>query len=265
MSTQPLIWCWWDNCHEFEAGSHNARYCIGCKCKRKQENAVKRLTPVETTSEQRVEQWNRSETAKVGRLETAQKKNQWLYENSSFGHFDLETTNLDASIGMILCGCIKDHGSGEIFTAVSGRDKDGLFDDKEATIALRDQVEKYDYITTWYGTGFDVPYINTRLMIHGERPINQLRHIDLYYRARFNLKLHSNRLQVAAETFLSGSDKTRIVGPIWLRAVAGSKADMDYIVEHCKIDVSELGQLFDVLRGFVNLSAVRWRKFGASY
>jgi len=89
--------------------------------------------------------------------------------------------------------------------------------------------------------------------------------VDLYYVARHRLKLHSNRLAVVAETLFGESEKTRVVGPIWTRAVAGDKEAMDYIVEHCIIDVDVLEQVFERLRGFVNLSATRWRKYGASY
>ena len=267
MSTRPLIWCAYDHCCEFAPEAHNARYCPTHRCKRRAENAVKRLTQdVDDTPEVL---WEEQEQAKKGRLEIAQAKNEWLLARSKIAFFDLETTNLNASIGMILCGCIgwraRPGEPGSILTAVANKGNDGLLSDHAVCLTLRDALETADYVVTWYGTKFDIPYINTRLLMHDERPINRLRHVDLYYSARFRLRLHSNRLQVAAETLLDKSDKTRVIGGVWQRAAQGSDEDMKYIIEHCKVDVGELEQVFDQLRGFVNFSATRWRKLGGSY
>jgi uncharacterized protein YprB with RNaseH-like and TPR domain len=163
----------------------------------------------------------------------------------------------------MICACVKDH-HGAIRTFIAGQ-VDGAIDDHQAVVETRDYLESLDYVYTYYGTGFDIPFINTRLIVHNERPIDRLRHIDLYYVARHRLKLHSNRLAVVAETLFGESDKTRVIGPIWTRALAGNKEALTYIVEHCEIDTEVLERVFDRLRGFVNLSAVRWRKFGASY
>ena len=264
MAREPMLWCYYDRCCQFQPGSHNSRYCQEHKCKRKLENSVKRVsgTPQEGVALEAY--WKLQENKKISNLDTAQNKNKWLLEKSSFGFFDLETTNLDASIGMILCACLKTRG-GDTITYVTGKDKDGMLDDKQLCIELRDDLEKFDYVSGYYSTKFDVPYLNTRLIINGERPINQLRHIDVYYTARFKLKLHSNRLQVVAETLFDKSQKTRVVGPIWTRAAQGSKKDMQYIISHCIADVAELEDIFNTLVGFVNLSAVRWRRYGASY
>jgi uncharacterized protein YprB with RNaseH-like and TPR domain len=178
--------------------------------------------------------------------------------------FDIETTNLDASIGMILCACVKEMG-GETFTAVSRMPEGGFMDDHEVVVQIRDWLEEYDYVCTYYGTGFDIPYLNTRLLIHGERPINRIRHVDLYYTAKFQLKLHSNRLAVVAETLFGNSDKTRVLGPVWTRAAQGDPEAMKYIVDHCQIDVEVLERVFNHLRGFINLSEKRIKLFGRSY
>ena len=261
MSTHPKRWCQHDRCCEFEPGSHNSKFCPEHRCKRKAESARKRLTAPEPTDPEEI--WRLQENRKLHRLEEAQTKNEWLLAKSSFGFFDIETFNLDANIGLMLCACIKDYKGG-VRTFVANQ-VDGIVDDHQLVLDTRDYLESFDYICTYYGTGFDIPYINTRLIIHNERPIDRLRHVDLYYVARFALKLHSNRLAVVAETLFGESDKTRVVGPIWTRAVAGNKEALDYIIEHCVIDVEVLEKVFDRLRGFVNLSAKRWKKFGASY
>ncbi|KKM03885.1 hypothetical protein LCGC14_1769890, partial [marine sediment metagenome] len=154
---------------------------------------------------------------------------------------------------------------GETVDWVAKTEPGSLMDDKDIAVQMRDYLEDLDYVCTYYGTGFDIPYLNTRLLIHNERPLAKLRHVDLYYVARTHLKLHSNRLDVVAESLFGESEKTRVVGPIWTRAMQGSEEDMAYIVEHCEKDVKVLEDVFETLRGFVNLSVKRWRKFGGSY
>lgn len=260
MATRPKIWCFHDRCCNFDPGSHNARYCREHKCKRKAENAVKRLTTPINTDE---EKWGLQERKKEHRQIEAQLKNEWLLENKKIVMFDLETTNLEASIGFILCGCTKERN--EEVKTFTARAADGFLDDREICLAMRDELEQADYVCTYYGSRFDLPFINTRLIVHGERPVAKIRHIDLYYTARFKLKLHSNKLAVVAETLFGESDKTRVLGPIWTRAMMGDSEAIKYIEEHCQIDVIVLQNVFERLRGFVNLSATRWRTYGGSY
>ena len=70
---------------------------------------------------------------------------------------------------------------------------------------------------------------------------------------------------MVAETLFGESEKTRVIGPIWTRALMGDKEAWKYIIEHCQMDVVVLERVFEELKGFVNLSATRWKKFGGSY
>lgn len=260
MSTSPEIWCFYDRCCLFQPAQHNHRYCSEHKCKRKAENQKKRLLKEDPIWEQ---VWALQEKKKVHTKVIAQAKNEWLLRESNIAFFDIETTNLNASIGMILCGCVRVNGATITYTATAG--EDGLLTDKEACINMRDDLEAMSYVCTYYGSRFDLPFINSRLLIHGERPISKIRHIDLYFTARFKLKLHSNRLAVVLETLFGKSGKTQIDFALWNRAHMGDKEALGYVEEHCIADVEELEKVFDKLRGFVNLSGTRWRVYGAGY
>ena len=262
MPIRPQVRCVYDGCCDFDPQSHNHTYCTEHKCKRRAENAKKRLDKPVTINDP--ETWELQDRRKLALADRARARNEWILKNRTFAMFDIETTNLDASIGMILCACVKTMG-GETYTAVSRMPKGGFMDDHEVVVQIRDWLEAYDYVCTYYGTGFDIPYLNTRLMVHGERPINRIRHVDLYYTAKFQLKLHSNRLAVVAETLLGDSDKTRVLGPVWTRAAQGDPKAMEYIVEHCQIDVEVLERVFNHMRGFINLSEKRIKLFGRSY
>lgn len=262
MTIRPQVRCVYDGCCEFDPQSPNHVYCTKHGCKRKAENAKKRLNvPVSIHDP---ETWELQDQRKLALAKRTRDRNEWILKNRTFAFFDIETTNLEASIGMILCACVKEMGGG-IYTAVSRIPKGGYMDDHEVVVQLRDWLEAYDYVVTYYGTGFDIPYLNTRLLVHGERPISRLRHVDLYYTAKFQLKLHSNRLDVVTETLFGKSEKTRVLGPVWTRAAQGDPEAMKYIVDHCEIDVEVLERAFNRLRGFINLSEKRIKLFGRSY
>jgi uncharacterized protein YprB with RNaseH-like and TPR domain len=253
-----LRWCQYDHCCEFKPESHNHIYCTEHGCKRRAENSRKRLTDPLVAGE---DIWKLQERRKIGRLELAQAKNDWLLSTSKIGSFDLETFDLSADFGLVMVGCLKTRGDSNIFTTVAHGDTDEL----AGLLAMRDAVESMDYIVTYYGTKFDIPFFNTRLLIHGERPINRIRHIDLYYVVKRVMRMQRNRLSNVEMALFNKGDKTAILPGIWRRALQGSQEDLDYIVDHCQKDVLILEEAFERLRGFINLSATRWRKFGGSY
>ena len=263
MSVQPLIWCYYDRCCQFQPEKHNHRYCTEHKCKRKAENARKRLTDP-SVQEDIEEVWTLQENKRLAKVMEAQVKNEWILNKSRILFYDIEASNLDASIGLMICACVKERGGAtQTFEALDG--KKGIPSDREALLKLRDALEAADFICGYYSMRYDLVFINTRLLMHGERPIQQLRHIDLYYTARYKLKLHSNRLDVVAETLLGHSEKTRVVGPIWTRALMGDREAVGYIIEHCEKDVKVLEDVFEKLKGFVNFAGLRWRSYGAAY
>lgn len=260
MGTEPRRWCVYDHCCQFEPQTFNHVYCSSHKCKRRAENSRKRLTaPVEGGEEL----WKIQEQRKLGRLEVAKAKNEWLLNSSKIVFFDLETFDLAADFGLVMVGCVKERGGPtQTFSAR------GDAEERACLLGIRDAVEAADFTCTYYGTGFDLPYINTRLLINGERPIERIRHVDLYYTARFKLKLNRNRLDNVEDAFFGDVDaklKTRIRPGIWRRALQGSADDLAYIADHCERDVELLEKVFEKLRGFVNLSATRWRSYGGSY
>ena len=183
------------------------------------------------------------------RHETVIESNEWILENCSFGFFDIETGNLNAPFSRIIGACILERGKSTVLQYQAGRT------DKVMLSKLRNKLEEQDYVVTYYGTGFDIPYLNTRLIIHGLRPLAAIRHIDLYYTARHFLKLHSNRLATVGDTLLGASGKTQILPAVWEKALTRDKAALKYVMEHCVADVEDLERVFDKLVGFRNLGA----------
>jgi len=171
------------------------------------------------------------------------------------GIFDLEMSNLNADYGIILCGVVKPYGSDLVVYRI---DKYPLYkkdraNDKSLVVALRDALEEFDIIVSYNGKRFDIPFLNARLLAHGLTRLSKKKHIDVYWQARYKLKLSSSRLEAVQEYLGLETKKTRIDGRHWVRAVAGYKSDLDYIIDHCKLDVEVLEDVYDHMRPFIDV------------
>jgi len=107
-------------------------------------------------------------------------------------------------------------------------------------------------------------YQTSQVYPHNSQPIaypgyGAMKQSDTWQMARKKLKIHSNRQDSVAQTLTQKSDKTRIHPDIWLKAQFGNKKDrkeaLDYILEHCKIDVMELEENYLSLLPYVKPSS----------
>lgn len=175
--------------------------------------------------------------------------------------FDTESTDLAASWGRILCCSFHDLGEGDNVTTFRGDVKPHRrpvrVDDSKLCIAIRDRLETADMIVGWNSILHDVPLLNARLAVAGERPLNPRKHLDLmFYAGGVSLKVGGRRLDTVAKFFKVPNQKTPLDGDMWQRAAVGDKTNsgvpaMDYIVEHCEADVLVLRDLWPHLFPFV--------------
>ena len=172
--------------------------------------------------------------------------------------FDIEATHLKANFGYCLCFGYKMLGERKAHVlAITDYKKQHKSDPTNDTKLMRDVHAKLtndaDIICTFYGKEFDRKFLNTRMLLAGLPPLPPLNseHIDLYFTARGNLALHSNRLAVVADTLGCPMQKTPLSGPIWMKAMAGHIESIEYIKDHCTRDVDVLEFCYGKLRGFV--------------
>jgi uncharacterized protein YprB with RNaseH-like and TPR domain len=182
--------------------------------------------------------------------------------------FDLECSNLKADFGRILCFGWKWLGEGKAqvrdITQFPKRFAKDCTDDRDLVIFAREVLLQADVIVTWFGTYFDVPYLQTRLLAHGLDPVPPIAHDDGWKIARYALKLHSNRLASVSQ-FLGIEEKTPILPEHWTRATAGHRPSIRYVVKHCAQDVEVLEQAYERLRPYckqpVNINLTRDRGY----
>lgn len=168
------------------------------------------------------------------------------------GFLDIETSNLEANAGFVISWCLKVRGEKKPREAIiTTREIHGLTFDKRILEELREQLEDVDIIVTYYGTGFDIPYLRTRFMRWGlEFPeYGTIYHFDLYYKVRSLLRLHRNSL-AAACAFFGIHGKTNLDMEQWFTARVGDPKTLKYVIEHNRQDVIILEKLFSKLEQF---------------
>jgi uncharacterized protein YprB with RNaseH-like and TPR domain len=155
------------------------------------------------------------------------------------GYLDIEATNLDADFGIMLSYAIKVRGKETIYSnIIQQKDIDALRLDKPLTQQLLDDLKKFDMVVTYYGTGYDIPFIRTRALKWGLSfpEYGAIIHHDLYYVAKSKLKLSRNRLENVGNLLGLQGLKTHLDPDIWTQALLSSKARA-YIQDHNKRDV----------------------------
>lgn len=164
--------------------------------------------------------------------------------------FDIESTGLNATFGTLLCIGYKFFNDPEVFvpTILDGRKRGNMLDDKRLVERFAKIYNHCDYSVGHYSSRFDLPMIRTKLLKYGLPPLAPKPHIDTWWIARRELKLHSNRLAVLQDFLGCASSKTPLKPDDWIQAAHGSKAALDYIVEHCRCDVLVLEEVFLKLR-----------------
>ena len=115
--------------------------------------------------------------------------------------------------------------------------------------------EQTDLLVTYYGTGFDIPFMRSRAMYWGNDfpEVGEKYHLDMYYRAKSLGKLHRNSLEAHTQ-FLKIDGKNHVLGETWQRARLGEPEALDYVVEHNVIDVTILERLYERYRPYFRLT-----------
>lgn len=186
------------------------------------------------------------------------------YDGLRIGYLDIETDGLKADFSTMLSYCIKER-EGKIYSGVITKEE--LFNgvvDRRLVQDLINEIDGFDILVTYYGTGFDIPYIRTKSMHYGiefpgyvkevvfngntARTVVQpsIYHWDLYYIVKSKLNLSRKSLDNACD-YLGIVGKTDLDKDIWRMAKYGDEESIALVLEHNMGDVIILEKLHDYL------------------
>lgn len=172
---------------------------------------------------------------------------------------DIETTDLEADRGVVLCASYESSKQpGKVHTlrqdelnpdweTKRGNDKELV----KQTCAL---VKSHDVIVAHNGARFDLPFLRTRCLRWGLKPMKDIKIVDPLQIAWRKFKLRSNRLGAVADYLGIEDKKTPLDMSVWADAMLnGSKRAMNYIVEHCEADIKVLAGVLEVVKPFIKV------------
>ena len=170
--------------------------------------------------------------------------------------FDIETTNLKADFGTVLCIGYKWLGKPKVhlpsITQYENWDKDRT-DDSGLVADFAEVYRQADMVVSYFGKGFDCKFLNAKLLEYGHDILPNTPHVDLFFTVKANMALSRKSLQNVSYYLGLSNEKTPVEGKIWRRAATGHGPSVRYIVEHCRADVLVLEEAYLKLRPLVRL------------
>src|SRR5512146_1657052 len=132
---------------------------------------------------------------------------------------DIESSHLKADFGTLLCVGYKWLGEKVVYCPrVSAIDPT---DDSVAAREAAQAIRTSDMLVTYYGKGFDLPYLQAKWLEYGITIPEPIPHVDLYFVARSHLALSRKSLDNVSRYIGCPTEKTRIEPKVWKRATAG--------------------------------------------
>lgn len=162
---------------------------------------------------------------------------------------DIETSNLKANFGIVLCWCILDESGNRYEDVLTAGDIADGYEDERVVASGIDCLKSFDRVITHYGTFFDIPFLRTRALIHKIKfpEYGTLWHTDVWKMAKKSLCLHSNRQDIIAESLYGKTVKTRISHPAWRKTMLGDAKAASEVLDHCRKDVQDLKKNYETL------------------
>jgi uncharacterized protein YprB with RNaseH-like and TPR domain len=173
--------------------------------------------------------------------------------------FDLETSDLYADSGIILCAVVQSSTRRKPYVIRTDQTNKkwsaGLRGDDSATVKqVAEILADHDVLAAHNGSRFDLPFLRTRMARWGMKRLPDLKLVDPLSIAWRRLRLKSNRLGNVSDHLGIKDRKTPLDMSIWMDAVLnGSTSAMDKIVEHCVADVKVLAGVLDLVKPYVKI------------
>jgi len=152
---------------------------------------------------------------------------------------DIEASNLKADFGTAVVVSVKPYGKKPVtFSAKPGHDKALL-----KLVAA--ELAKYPVWVTFYGKMFDIPFLNSRLLVNGMPPLPKNHHVDMYWVIKSQTAL-SRRNQAHLLEWLEADSKKMSVSPnVWATMAANPSTSLRTLRSRCESDVCGLEAMYE--------------------
>jgi len=153
--------------------------------------------------------------------------------------FDIECTGTHGDYNSVLVVSVKPYHKRPVSFVV-----ERAGDDRRVVRAARDELSKYLVWVSYFGSGFDVPLLQSRLLRHRANRLEKKHHIDMYYHLNSRV-LTSRRSQAHRLEWLeSPQHKMTLSAELWNKVLSNPRA-LRIMLARCESDCRGLEWLYD--------------------
>jgi len=153
---------------------------------------------------------------------------------------DLESTGTKGDYNSILCVSIKPWGKRPTSFVV-----DRIGGDRAILADVRDMLHSFTCWVTYYGKGFDIPMIQSRLLVNGLKKLEKRHHIDMYYQLKYSL-ITARRSQAHLLEWLNAKQQKMTLSPsVWAQVAANPTRHLPTLRRRCESDCAGLEALYN--------------------
>jgi uncharacterized protein YprB with RNaseH-like and TPR domain len=163
----------------------------------------------------------------------------FIEKTGQLASFDIEATQLNADLGSVLCASVKPFGKKPYTFKVKA-----VGNDVKVIRDLKDALEEYHCWLGYYSKGFDIPFVNTRLLKWGYAPIESRHHIDLFFTLKPKTKMSSKSLGRFASLLGTEEQKMGVPQNVWSEMGFKLEENMPIMVDRCESDTIVLENLY---------------------
>lgn len=168
--------------------------------------------------------------------------------------FDIESTGLKADFAFLLSAAFHVVGEPKVkLLSLSQYGKRGnpLVHEEELVRDVLEEMAEADILLTYFGTRFDIPFMNTKALEYRFPFPPPVPHIDLFYTVKSRLNLSRKSLQNVGYVMGLSHEKTPVEGKLWKAASAGNREALALIEAHNEADVRILSEAYEQLRPLI--------------
>jgi len=167
--------------------------------------------------------------------------------------FDIEATGLKADFAFLLCVAFGDVGKKkvELLSLSQYGDKNPLTYEEDLVNDVAKKMQDIDVLLSYYGKGYDIPFLNSKMLEYKLAPLPNTPHIDIYWTAKSNFSLSRKSMQNVAYFSQVAHEKSGVEGRLWKAAMAGNQKALRQIEIHNIADIEVLRDVYIELRPYV--------------
>ncbi len=160
--------------------------------------------------------------------------------------WDIEASGLRGDYNSILCASFKPYNTKPFTVKIKQ-----VGNDQRVVSEIKEILEDYECWCTYYGKGFDVPMLQTRLLKWGKDPVRTKHHIDMYFTLKSHL-LMARKSMAQMAGFLGTPEQKMGVGPnVWSEMAFNMDKHMPQMVARCESDTAVLEDVYKKTRHLI--------------